>query len=70
MENVKFKSKSTGGWYEVYYNGENIGEVWKTVRYGLSFWKNNKDSNCIGKEGKLYSTRKEATEYLINNKNK
>lgn len=39
MENVKFKNKSTGGRYEVYYNGENIGEVWKTVRYGLSFWK-------------------------------
>ena len=67
MDNVKFKSKSSGSRYEVYYNGKNIGEVWKTVRYDLSFWKNNKDSGCIGKEGKLYSTRKEATEYLVKN---
>lgn len=56
---MKFKKGEFVSMYEIHLNDEYIGETRKIYKHGCSYWKNHLSD-------KLFMTRKEAAENLIN----
>lgn len=56
---MKFQKTGLTGKYNVVVNGDVVGQVWKTYRYGYDFWRNSVDGK------KIFTTRREASESLM-----